>query len=69
MKLNVTFRDCQPADLGEVHALNQGAPRNDESLVFHERFGFEEVGQQNTSGGSKRVSLLVKELDVSGGTR
>jgi len=37
-------------------------PRNDVSLEFHERFGFREVGQQDTEGGSKRVSLLVKTI-------
>lgn len=37
-------------------------PRNDGSLRFHTRFGFEEVGQQDTEGGVKRVSLLAKQL-------
>lgn len=47
-----------PVILCEVN-LN---PRNEGSLRFHERFGFEEVGRQDTEGGAKRVSLLVKLL-------
>lgn len=38
-------------------------PRNDASLRFHDSFGFEEVGQQDTEGGTKRVSLLIKPLN------
>ena len=37
-------------------------PRNDASLRFHDRIGFREVGQQDTDGGTKRVSLLAKAL-------
>ena len=37
-------------------------PRNDGSLRFHHRIGFTEVGQQDTDGGKKRVSLLAKDL-------
>lgn len=37
-------------------------PRNEESLVLHQRLGFGEVGQQDTDGGDKRVSMLVKPL-------
>ena len=37
-------------------------PRNDGSLRFHDRLGFVEVGQQDTEGGKKRVSLLAKDL-------
>lgn len=39
-------------------------PPNPESLAFHERHGFEEVGQQETEGGTKTVSLRVKRIDV-----
>ena len=39
-------------------------PRNDESLAFHAKLGFREVGQQGTEDG-KWVSLLVKELSPS----
>jgi uncharacterized protein len=37
-------------------------PRNDVSLAFHARLGFVEVGQQDTDGGSKTVSLLELPL-------
>ena len=40
-------------------------PRNTPSLEFHRRFGFREVGTQETEGGAKTVSLLVKELKAS----
>lgn len=35
-------------------------PRNEPSLAFHRSLGFTEVGQQDTEGGDKRVSLLVR---------
>ena len=38
-------------------------PRNDVSLLFHGTYGFKEVGQQATEGGTKRVSLLAKPID------
>ncbi|MEZ5063562.1 MAG: GNAT family N-acetyltransferase [bacterium] len=38
-------------------------PRNETSLRFHARAGFREVGTQDTEGGKKTVSLLVKDLD------
>jgi uncharacterized protein len=37
-------------------------PRNDASLAFHASIGFHEVGQQDTDGGHKRVSLLALDL-------
>lgn len=39
-------------------------PRNDDSLAFHHRYGFHEVGTQETKGGSVAVSLLLKELET-----
>lgn len=38
-------------------------PRNEKSLLFHHRVGFREVGQQDTDGGAKTVSLLALPLD------
>ncbi len=38
-------------------------PRNEPSLRFHHSIGFREVGQQDTDGGNKTVSLL--ELPLS----
>lgn len=40
-------------------------PRNDASLEFHQRVGFREVGQQDTDGGTKTVSLLALPLPLS----
>lgn len=37
-------------------------PRNDVSLEFHHSIGFREVGQQDTDGGNKTVSLLELAL-------
>ncbi|QDU35746.1 Acetyltransferase (GNAT) family protein [Maioricimonas rarisocia] len=38
-------------------------PPNPRSLAFHRRLGFEEVGQQLTTGGTKRVCMLSRRLD------
>lgn len=35
-------------------------PSNEGSVRFHEREGFVEVGQQETEGGKKRVSLMAR---------
>ena len=37
-------------------------PSNADSMAFHTKLGFAEVGQQVTEGGKKRVSLMVKTL-------
>jgi uncharacterized protein len=37
-------------------------PRNDASLAFHHSIGFREVGQQDTDGGKKTVTLLALPL-------
>ena len=34
-------------------------PINQQSIKFHERFGFYEVGTQETENGKKKVSLLI----------
>ena len=44
----------QPVMCAEVNVK----PRNDRSLIFHEKFGFIPVGEQDTEGGSKRVQLM-----------
>ena len=53
-------RKVAPVLTCEVNVI----PRNDASLVFHAKLGFVEVGQQDTEGGKKRVSLLVKQLSA-----
>lgn len=42
-------------------------PRNEVSLAFHRHHGFTEVGQQDTDGGNKRVSLMTRSLTNSPG--
>jgi predicted GNAT superfamily acetyltransferase len=38
-------------------------PSNEDSRAFHRRFGFEEVGTQDTEGGTKTVSLQAKPVE------
>lgn len=38
-------------------------PRNEISLAFHEAMGYQSVGSQETEGGSKTVSLLIRRFD------
>jgi predicted GNAT superfamily acetyltransferase len=40
-------------------------PPNPVSARFHARFGFREVGRQWLGGGSKQVSLQVRELEAA----
>jgi predicted GNAT superfamily acetyltransferase len=44
-------------------------PRNHESIEFHRSIGFVEVGQQETDGGNKTVSLLALDLPAEAGDR
>lgn len=37
-------------------------PANDKSYGFHQKLGFQEVGQQETKGGTIRVAMLAKSL-------
>jgi len=37
-------------------------PKNDDSLLFHKKYGFEQVGTQKTDGGKKEVSLMVYKI-------
>ena len=37
-------------------------PPNDGSILFHEKYGFEQVGTQETEGGEKEVSLMVYQI-------
>ena len=52
------FTGTRPVILCEVNVR----PRNEVSLRFHEGLGFREVGQQDTDGGTKTVSLLELAL-------
>ena len=37
-------------------------PKNATSLRFHQRYGFRQVGVQETEGGAKQVSLMTYEI-------
>jgi predicted GNAT superfamily acetyltransferase len=39
-------------------------PPNDGSILFHENYGFEQVGTQRTDGGNKEVSLMVYKISL-----
>jgi hypothetical protein len=54
-------RKVAPVLTCEVNVI----PRNEDSLAFHAKLGFIEVGQQDTEGGKKRVSLQVKQLSAA----
>ena len=37
-------------------------PKNEGSLLFHKKYGFEQMGTQETDGGKKEVSLMVYKI-------
>ena len=37
-------------------------PPNEGSMVFHQRYGFRQVGSQNTEGGEKKVALMEYKI-------
>lgn len=55
------FTHRTPVLLCEVNVR----PHNEPSLKFHHSIGFREVGQQDTDGGNKTVSLLELPLNDS----
>ena len=40
-------------------------PPNEGSIIFHEKYGFKQVGTQETEGGKKEVSLLEYKINPS----
>ena len=40
-------------------------PPNEESIIFHEKFGFRQIGNQETEGGNKEVSLMEYKINPS----
>lgn len=56
------FIDAVGGDHDVLVAEVNVRPRNDASLAFHERMGFEAVGEQDTDDGAKRVRMLAKPL-------
>ncbi len=57
------FAEARRRGLRRVLCEVNVKPMNDGSLRFHERLGFQSVGEQETEGGTKRVRLLCRELD------
>ena len=53
---------CRTEGLPRVCAEVNTRPRNDQSLRFHDRYGFRAVGEQDTEGGSKTVVMLELSL-------
>ncbi len=62
--IEATFRERTPLLACEVNLV----PRNQPSLRFHARMGFQSIGTLDTENGAKRVSLLVKRLAESPGS-
>lgn len=53
------FNHAKETDVSYVAAEIDINPPNPGSLIFHEKFGFEEVGKQTVANGKKLVSLQV----------
>lgn len=57
------YRDIERLAMAPMLACEVNLePPNPRSLEFHRRFGFRQVGTQETEGGAKTVSLMVKSL-------
>ncbi len=56
------FAAAMPGSVNVMTCEVNIRPPNDESMRFHTRLGFGEVGTQVTDNGSKEVALLLKEL-------
>jgi len=53
---------CRAAGIPRVCAEVNTKPRNDQSLRFHDLYGFRPVGEQDTEGGTKSVVMLELPL-------
>lgn len=53
---------CQQRQIGNIALEVNLQPRNEASLVFHQKMGFTQVGQQTTSSG-KTVALMMKAIE------
>ncbi len=56
------YNDLQNFSKGRVSKLAcevNTRPMNQQSIKFHDKFGFYEVGTQETENGKKKVSLLM----------
>ncbi len=59
------FDAARASGLNRVCCEVNVEPANPVSLAFHHRLGFNPVGEQETDSGAKKVSLLIKELDIT----
>ena len=66
---DAVLRRAAALGLGEVTCEVNLAPPNPESLAFHHRLGFRQVGEQSTYGGSVRVALLARGVDATANGR
>ncbi|MCH7789272.1 MAG: GNAT family N-acetyltransferase [Acidobacteria bacterium] len=55
---DVFAADARSRGVGVMLAEVNTRPRNEGSLRFHARYGFVEVGAQDTEGGTKSVAML-----------
>ncbi len=58
------FELARDAGFAEVTCEVNVVPPNPESMAFHSRMGFVEVGRQRTKGGSVEVALLAAPVGV-----
>lgn len=59
------FARARQLRIGTIACEYNLEPPNPASKIFHDRFGFGEVGRQHVAGGSKLVSLQVAEVPES----
>ena len=62
MIYNEIFKHAQKIEVPFVTAEIDFEPPNPNSLKFHEKYGFKEVGRQSVYGGKKIVSLQAAEI-------
>lgn len=61
-KLYEDFRVSLPPQVALMTCEVNLRPPNETSMRFHEQLGFQQVGSQDTDGGSKRVALMERVL-------
>lgn len=59
------FDRARQLGIGTIACEYNLEPPNPASKLFHDRFGFREVGRQHVAGGTKLVSLQIAELPES----
>ena len=54
---------CRENNISSIALEVNIRPRNQASLDFHQAMGYVEVGRQETGGGEKMVSLMMKNIN------